>query len=113
MDSGSTFREELAIRYPTHGHALWEPDPGRLNEAVQVGDVGFIRRGSGYFYCLFNALRSGDPPSDPDSSHHPKYPPKLQPNNPHHIRKSTDYQQDFYSKNVTKQSYQSHIYASG
>ena len=40
MDGCNIFREELAIRYPTHGHALWEPDPGGLYEAVEVGDVG-------------------------------------------------------------------------
>ncbi len=106
MDGCSIFREELAIRYPNHGHALWEPDPGGLYDAVEVGDVGFIRRG--YFFRLFNALQTRDPPSesDPDSSHGPKYPPKLQPKNPHHIRKSRDNHQYFYSKKVTKQSSQ-------
>ena len=112
MDGCNIFREQLAIRYPTHGHALWEPDPGGLYGAVEVGDVGFIRRG--FFYCLFNALHPRDPQSDADSSHGPKYPPQLQPKNPHHIRKSTDNHQDFCSKNVTvsKQPCQSNIYAS-
>jgi hypothetical protein len=106
MDSGSIFRAELANWYPTHGHALWNPDPGELYEAVEVGDVGFIQKGSGFFYRLFNALRPGDTPSDPHSSHRPNYPPKLQPKNPNHIHKSRDYQLDFYSKNVTKRSCQ-------
>jgi len=110
MDGCSIFREELAIRYPDHGHALWEPDPGGLYEAIEVGDVGFIRRG--YFYRLFNALRLPDTSSDLDSSDGPKYPPKLQPKNPHHIRKNRDNHQDFYSKNVTKQSRED-IFASG
>jgi hypothetical protein len=103
MDGCSIFREQLAIRYPTHGHALWEPDPGGLYNAVEVGDVGFIR--NGYFHRLFNALQTRDPPSesDLDSSHGPKYPPKLQPRNPDHIRKGIDNHQDFYSKNVIKQ----------
>ena len=43
MDDSKTFREELAIRYPTLGHALWELDPWGLYNAVQVGDVGFIK----------------------------------------------------------------------
>jgi hypothetical protein len=45
MDNSKTFRDELAIQYPTLGRALWEPDPGGLYNAVQVGDVGFIRHG--------------------------------------------------------------------
>jgi hypothetical protein len=110
MDGCSIFREELAIRYPDHGHALWKPDPGGLYEAVEVGDVGFIRRG--YFYPLFNALRPPDTPSDPDSSDGPKYPPKLQPKNTHHICRNRDDHQDFYSKNVTKQ-FRGDVFASG
>jgi hypothetical protein len=39
------FREQLAIKYPSYGHALWEPSPRRPDRPVQVGDVGFIRRG--------------------------------------------------------------------
>ena len=44
------FRQELAISYPTYGNALWEPDLGGQYNAVEVGDVGFIRRG--YFQRL-------------------------------------------------------------
>jgi hypothetical protein len=101
MDGCSIFREELALRYPAHGHALWEPDPGGLYEAVEVGDVGFIR--NGYFHRLFNALRPPVVPSDSDASHGLKYPPKLQPRNPNHIRKDRDNHQDFCSPNVRKQ----------
>ena len=39
------FREQLSIRYPSYGHALWEPSPRipKLGPSpVQVGDVGFI-----------------------------------------------------------------------
>jgi hypothetical protein len=57
----STFRQELAIAYPTYGNALWEPDPGGQYNAVEVGDVGFIRRG--YFQRLFNVLHPKDHPS--------------------------------------------------
>ena len=52
MDGCYTFREELATTHPLQGHALWEPDPGGLYDAVAVGDVGFIREGC--FYTLFN-----------------------------------------------------------
>ena len=55
------FRERLAIKYPSYGHALWEPSPRDPDRPVQVGDVGFIRTGK--FYRLFNALLSQDDPS--------------------------------------------------
>jgi hypothetical protein len=48
------FREQLGIRYPTYGHALWNPSPWKSERPVKVGDVGFIRRGK--FHCLFNTL---------------------------------------------------------
>ena len=90
MDHSKTFREELAIQYPTLGRALWEPDPGGYN-AVQVGDVGFIR--DGYFYCLFNALLPReDAPSDHSSGsdpHYPHYLQRLQPRTLNHICAST------------------------
>ncbi len=49
-----TFRDQLAIAYPNFGYALWVPDAGQLFPAVEVGDVGFIRKGK--FHRLFNAL---------------------------------------------------------
>ncbi len=52
------FREELAIKYPIYGHALWDPNPGGRYAAVQVGDVGFIHEG--YFHRLFNILLPAD-----------------------------------------------------
>jgi hypothetical protein len=58
------FRERLATKYPSYGHALWEPDPRspfNPDRPVQVGDVGFVRRGK--FYRLFNALLPEDDPS--------------------------------------------------
>ena len=56
------FREELATKYSTYGHALWEPSPGGHYTAVEIGDVGFIRQG--YFHRLFNIPLSGDDPSN-------------------------------------------------
>ena len=48
------FREQLGFKYPNYGYALWEPSPGHLYGAVEVGDVGYIRAGK--FHRLFNAL---------------------------------------------------------
>lgn len=110
MDDSKTFREELAIRYPEHGRALWEPDPGGLYDAVQVGDVGFIR--NGYFTRLFNALSPRDrtidhpPESDPNF---PRYLQRLQPRTSNHIRKSIDHRKYFRSKNVTNVSREPNI----
>jgi hypothetical protein len=58
------FREELATKCSTYGHALWEPSPGEHYTAVEIGDVGFIRKGS--FHRMFNILLSGDDPSHRD-----------------------------------------------
>ena len=55
------FRDQLDIKYPAFGHALWEPNPGRLYSPVEVGDVGFIREGK--FHRVFNALLPADHPS--------------------------------------------------
>ena len=55
------FREQLAIKYPSYGHALWEPSPRKPDRPVQVGDVGFIRKGK--FHRFFNALLPADDPS--------------------------------------------------
>ena len=52
------FHEQLAIRYPSYGYALWEPRPTKPNRPVQVGDVGFILKGR--FHCLFSALLPAD-----------------------------------------------------
>jgi hypothetical protein len=118
MDDSRTFREELAIRYPTIGRPLWEPDPGGLYNAVQVGDVGFIRHG--YFYCLFNALlprdRSSEHPAESDPPSSPSYPhylQRLQPRTSNHIRTIRDHGKDFRSKNVTTASREPNIHALG
>lgn len=56
------FREQLGLTYPTYGTALWDPSPGRQHEAVEVGDVGFVRKG--HFHRLFNVLLPRDHPSN-------------------------------------------------
>ena len=75
------FREQLAITYPSYGHALWQPSPRYPDKPVQVGDVGFIRKGK--FRRLFNALL---PENDP--SHEcgvPEYHEPLVPNLSNHL----------------------------
>ena len=111
MDDSKTFREELAIQYPTLGRALWEPDPGGLYNAVRVGDVGFIRHG--YFYCLFNALVPRDASSSESDPHYPHYLQQLQPRTLNHIRTTRDDRNDFRSKNVTHASREPNIGALG
>ena len=114
MDNSKTFREELAIQYPTLGRALWETDPGGLYNAVQVGDVGFIRHG--YFTRLFNALSPSDRPSDhsPASDFQfPHYLERLQPRRSNHIRTSIDHRKDFRSKNIANVSREPNIGALG
>ena len=77
MSHYDTFRGQLAIKYPSYGHALWEPSPSELYGPVEVGDVGFIREGR--FYRLFNALLSADHPSHMSGvpEHHEPLIPKL------------------------------------
>ncbi|KAH9074322.1 hypothetical protein EDB83DRAFT_2219069 [Lactarius deliciosus] len=56
MTSYDTYRDQLANLY--HGHALWVPDPARLYDRVQVGDVGYVKQGQ--FLRMFNALLPAD-----------------------------------------------------
>ncbi|KAH9025323.1 hypothetical protein EDB84DRAFT_1613751 [Lactarius hengduanensis] len=58
------FRHHLAIKFPAYGHALWDPDPGNLYPAVEVGDVGYIHEGK--FHRLFNALLPAEDESHAD-----------------------------------------------
>ncbi|KAI9428701.1 hypothetical protein H4582DRAFT_2040640 [Lactarius indigo] len=55
------FRHHLSMKFPAYGHALWDPDPGNLYPAVEVGDVGHIHQGK--FHRHFNALLPADHPS--------------------------------------------------
>ena len=75
------FREQLAIKYPLYGHALWEPKPRFPDKPVQVGDVGFIRNGK--FHRLFNALLPADDPSQERGV--PEYHEPLVPNLSDHL----------------------------
>jgi hypothetical protein len=73
------FRDQLALKYPAYGHALWEPNPWGLYSAVQVGDVGFIREGK--FHRLFNAMLPEDHPSHENfgvPEHHKPLKPRIQ-----------------------------------
>ena len=95
------FREQLAIQYPSYGHALWEPSPQDPDKPVQVGDVGFIRKGK--FQRLFNVLAPKNDPSPnsgvPDErdpldpkDHKPLVPDDhelLVPNFPNHLVKGS------------------------
>jgi hypothetical protein len=90
------FRDELGSKYPVYGHALWEPGPGGLYNSVEVGDVGYIRRGR--FHRLFNALldESQSPTGSVPDDHVP-----LIPNRQPHICTSTLSPNDFRSTGVT------------
>ena len=55
------FRHHLLMKFPAYGHALWEPDPGNLYPAVEVGDVGWVYQGK--FRRLFNVFLPEDDPS--------------------------------------------------
>jgi len=92
-----TFRETLAIKYPDYGHALWEPSSGGLYDVVQVGDVGFIRRGC--FHRLFNVLLPRDDPSHQNFGV-PEYHEPLRPRVLNHINKGTEGTTDFCSRYV-------------
>jgi hypothetical protein len=91
------FREQLAIKYPSYGYALWEPRPTNPNRPVQVGDVGFIREGR--FYRLFSPLLPADDPSQefgvPESYHEP-----LVPTLPNHLATGPLSRNDYCSVGV-------------
>ncbi|KAH9019201.1 hypothetical protein EDB84DRAFT_624816 [Lactarius hengduanensis] len=93
------FRDQLAIKYPTYGHALWEPNPGGLYHAIEVGDVGCILKGK--FLRLFNILLPADHPSHQKSgvpeSHEP-----LKPSIVDHIDSGTPGPEKFCSVGVTE-----------
>ena len=95
------FRDQLAIRFPALGHALWEPSPGNLYRVVGVGDVGYICEGR--FHRLFNILLPADDPSHanfgvPDN-HEPFEPKVLE-----HIRTGVLRPDNFCSAGVTLES---------
>ena len=104
------FREELAIKYPAQGHALWVPSSGGLYSAVEVGDVGFIREGC--FHRLFNVLLPKDHPSHENFGVPEHYEP-LELKMKSHIFPSTLSPTDFRSKEVTVESGELAIFAAG
>jgi hypothetical protein len=104
------YREEIAIKYAAHGHALWVPNPGGLYPAVQVGDVGFIREGK--FHRLFNVLLPEDHPSHENfgvPEHHKPLELKFQ----RHIYPGTLSPNNFRSRGVTDVSGPDRIRAKG
>ena len=90
------FREQLAMKYPAYGYALWEPNPSRLYHLVEVGDVGFIR--GGRFHRLFNALLSADHPSH--NSGVPEYHEPLIPKLSDHIIHGMLSPSNYYSAGI-------------
>ncbi|KAI0289863.1 hypothetical protein BC826DRAFT_970762 [Russula brevipes] len=103
------FRQKLAIRFPSYGHALWEPSPGDLYPPVQIGDVGFICRGK--FHRLFNALLPADHPSHQNFGV-PEHHKPLQPKSPAHITSEALAPGNFCSTNVVETSRQG-VFAPG
>ncbi|KAI9511929.1 hypothetical protein F5148DRAFT_183104 [Russula earlei] len=103
------FRDQLAVKYPAWGHALWEPGPGRLYPAVEVGDVGYIREGR--FHRLFNVLLPADHPSHQNLGVPPFYEPLKISRVSEHIDSLTLGSQDFCSRGVTKASAQIEVFA--
>ena len=92
------FRHHRAIKFPAYGHALWEPDPGNLFPAVEVGDVGYICEGK--FHRLFNALLPAEHPSHRNFGV-PEDHEQLIPNIEHHINISKLSPHTFCSAKVT------------
>ncbi|KAH9025507.1 hypothetical protein EDB85DRAFT_2118432, partial [Lactarius pseudohatsudake] len=89
------FRHHLLITAPGYGYALWNPDPGNLYPAVEVGDVGYIRKGR--FHRLFNVLLPAIHPSHRNGV--PEYHEQLDIGN--HIINGTLSPHNFYSTSVT------------
>ncbi|KAI9454396.1 hypothetical protein BJY52DRAFT_729526 [Lactarius psammicola] len=95
------FRHHLSIKYSAYGHALWEPNPGILYPAVEVGDVGYICKGK--FHRLFNVLLPANHPSH-RSFGVPEYHEQLTLNIENHIDIGNLNPHNFYSASVTLRS---------
>ena len=95
------FREQLAIRFPGYGHALWEPSPGDLYHIVEVGDVGYISQGR--FHRLFNILLPADDPSHQNFGVPDNHKP-FKPNVSKHIISGVLCPDNFCSAGVTLES---------
>lgn len=96
MTDYDIFREQLGIRYPGYGHALWDPSPNNPDRPVEVGDVGFIRRGR--FHRLFNALLPED--DELQDLGVPEYYERLEPNMKKHVSKSSLTSNDYCSTGI-------------
>jgi hypothetical protein len=92
------FRHHLVIKFPAYGHALWDPEPGRLYHSVEIGDVGYIREGK--FNRLFNALLPADHPSHRNFGV-PEYHEQLTLNMENHINNCNLSPNNFCSAKVT------------
>ncbi|KAF8266280.1 hypothetical protein EI94DRAFT_217613 [Lactarius quietus] len=99
------FRDQLALKYPGYGHALWEPNPGGLHNAVEVGDVGYILHGK--FMRLFNALRPADHPSH-EKSELPESHEPLKPKIDDYINSCTLGPKNFCSSGVMESTTHAH-----
>ncbi len=95
------FRHRLSTKFPAYGHALWDPSPGKLYSAVEVGDVGYIREGK--FHRLFNVLLPADDPSHQKLGV-PEYHEPLIPTLEDHIDIGRLSPHNFCSAGVTPQS---------
>ena len=105
------FREQLAIKFSNHGHALWEPSPGSLHpQAARVSDVGYIREGK--FQRLFKILLPAE-----DLPHKkfgvPEHHEPFKPNVPNHIDSGTLHPNDFCSAGVRLESAGLGVFANG
>ncbi len=98
MDHYDIFRHHLSITAPAYGHALWDPNPGNLYPAVEVGDVGYIRAGK--FRRLFNVLLPAKHPSHRNFGV-PEYHEQLTLNIENHIDIGNLNPHNFYSAGVT------------
>jgi hypothetical protein len=101
MDHYDIFREQLAIRFPGYGHALWDPSPGGLYQVAKVGDVGHIIQGR--FHRLFSILLPADDPSHKNLGV-PEHHKPFEPNVSKHIISGTLCPDNFCSAGVTLDS---------
>ena len=92
------FRHHLSIAAPSYGHALWDPNPGNLYPAVEIGDVGYIRQGK--FRRLFNVLLPANHPSHQNFGV-PEYHEPLTLNRRNHIDVGTLRPHNFFSISVS------------
>ncbi|KAI0245967.1 hypothetical protein BJV78DRAFT_1258694 [Lactifluus subvellereus] len=87
-----------SIKYPAHGHTLWEPNPGESYSAVEVGNVGYIHEGKSH--RLFNALLPAEHPSHQRFGVLEYHEP-LKPNVSKHADSGILSPNDFHSAGVT------------